>query len=41
MGFDLTEGPTMLSVGNGLTVGRNQKAGDEAWQEILMFINKN
>ncbi|MCK5370463.1 MAG: dienelactone hydrolase family protein [Cyclobacteriaceae bacterium] len=40
-GFDLTEGPTVLSVGNGLTVGRNPKAGNDAWKEILSFLNKN
>ena len=40
-GFDLTEGPTVLSVGNGLTVGRNEKAGKDAWQEIFKFLNKN
>jgi dienelactone hydrolase len=40
-GFDLTEGPTVLSIGNGLTIGRNSKAGDEAWQEILTFLGKN
>jgi dienelactone hydrolase len=40
-GFDLTEGPTILSVGNGLTVGRNIKAGNMAWEEILKFLKKN
>ena len=39
-GFDMTEGPTVLSVGNGLSVGRNPKAGDDAWQEILKFLSK-
>ena len=40
-GFDLTEGPTVLSVGNNLTIGRNEKAGKDAWQEIFKFLNKN
>jgi len=40
-GFDFTEGPSVLSVGDGITVGRNQIAGDEAWEEILYFINQN
>jgi len=40
-GFDLTEGPTVLSVGNGLTIGRNQEAGNNAWQEIFKFLNGN
>ena len=39
-GFDITEGPTVLSVGNGLTVGRNTKAGNNAWQEIFKFLKK-
>lgn len=38
-GFDFTEGPTKLSVGNGLTIGRNAKAGNNAWQEIFTFLN--
>jgi dienelactone hydrolase len=40
-GFDFTEGPSVLSVGNGLTVGRNSIAGNEAWKEILIFLNQN
>jgi dienelactone hydrolase len=40
-GFDLTEGPSMLSVGNGLTIGRNEKAAIEAWDEIFTFLDKN
>ncbi|MDU8886927.1 dienelactone hydrolase family protein [Yeosuana sp. MJ-SS3] len=40
-GFDLTEGPKMLSVGNNLTIGRNQKAGDDAWNKIFKFLKKN
>ena len=40
-GFDLTEGPSMLPVGNGLTIGRNLKAGNKAWEEIFKFLEKN
>jgi dienelactone hydrolase len=40
-GFDFTEGPRELSVGDGLTIGRNQKAGNEAWREILIFLKQN
>ncbi len=40
-GFDFTEGPIELSVGNGLTVGRNQEAGNKAWQEIFAFLKLN
>ena len=31
-GFDMTEGTTVLSLGNGLTIGRNSKAGNRAWK---------
>ena len=37
-GFDMTEGPEILSVGGGLTVGRNPTAGDQAWEEIFAFL---
>ena len=40
-GFDMTEGPTILSVGNGLTIGRNLKAGNNAWKEIFNFLKNN
>jgi dienelactone hydrolase len=40
-GFDLTEGPTELTVGPNLTIGRNSKAGYSAWIEILKFLNRN
>lgn len=37
-GFDLTEGPEVLTIGGGMTVGRNAAAGEEAWNEILAFL---
>ncbi|WP_370477336.1 dienelactone hydrolase family protein [Tamlana flava] len=40
-GFDLTEGPTVLPVGKNLNIGRNQKAGDNAWNEIFNFLENN
>ena len=40
-GFDFTEGPTILSVGNGLTIGRNEIAGNDAWKEIFKFLDNN
>lgn len=39
-GFDMTEGPEALSVGNGFTIGRNSRAGNNAWKEILKFLKK-
>jgi dienelactone hydrolase len=39
-GFDLTEGPTALSIGNGFTIGRNSEAGNNAWNEIINFLKK-
>jgi dienelactone hydrolase len=40
-GFDLTEGPEALSIGGGMTVGRNQSAGEQAWDEIFSFLRMN
>lgn len=37
-GFDFTEGPEVLSIGGGRTVGRNPTAGEKAWDEILGFL---
>ncbi len=39
-GFDMTEGPAMLPIGGGLTVGRDPAAGREAWRRILMFLTR-
>ncbi len=40
-GFDFTEGPEVLSIGGGMTVGRDRTAGKEAWEEILAFLGRN
>jgi dienelactone hydrolase len=37
-GFDFTEGPEVLSIGGGMTVGRNPTAGEAAWKEIFAFL---
>lgn len=37
-GFDFTEGPEVLPIGGGLTVGRNPTAGEDAWKEIFAFL---
>lgn len=37
-GFDMTEGPEVVPVGEGLTVGRNPTAGVAAWKEIFAFL---
>lgn len=39
-GFDFTEGPEVLSIGGGMTVGRNPSAGEEAWKEIFAFLGR-
>jgi dienelactone hydrolase len=39
-GFDFTEGPEVLPIGGGMTVGRNPTAGAEAWREIFAFLGK-
>ena len=40
-GFDFTEGPERLDLGNGLTLGRNKEAEEKAWQQIIYFLNQN
>jgi dienelactone hydrolase len=40
-GFDFTEGPEVLQIGGGMTVGRNPAAGQSAWEEIFSFLGKN
>lgn len=37
-GFDFTEGPEVLPIGGGMTVGRNPGAGEQAWEEIFAFL---
>jgi dienelactone hydrolase len=39
-GFDFTEGPEVLPIGGGMTVGRNPIAGEEAWEEIFAFLRR-
>jgi dienelactone hydrolase len=39
-GFDFTEGPEVLAIGGGMTVGRNSRAGEEAWGEIFAFLTR-
>ena len=40
-GFDMPEGPELLPIGHGMTVGRNEQAGKDAWQEMLSFLGKH
>ncbi|MFQ5528468.1 MAG: hypothetical protein ACE5GX_19715 [Thermoanaerobaculia bacterium] len=40
-GFDLVEGPEILEIGGGMTVGRNPTAGMEAREEIFAFLSRN
>ncbi len=39
-GFDLTEGPELLDIGRGMTLGRNPQAGEAAWKEIFRFLER-
>jgi dienelactone hydrolase len=39
-GFDFTEGPEVLPIGGGMTVGRNPIAGENAWLEIFSFLGR-
>lgn len=40
-GFDFTEGPEVLPIGGGMTVGRHPSAGEAAWSEIFAFLRAN
>lgn len=37
-GFDLVEGPEVLAIGGGMTVGRDPRASEAAWAEIFAFL---
>jgi hypothetical protein len=37
-GFDFTEGPEVLPIGGGMSVGRHPAAGEEAWEELFAFL---
>jgi len=37
-GFDMTEGPEVLQLAEGITIGRNERAGEEAWRELFAFL---
>jgi dienelactone hydrolase len=37
-GFDVTDAPPALSIGNGMTVGYQKEAADAAWGRILSFL---
>ncbi len=37
-GFDFSEGPEVMSIGGGMTVGRNRAAGEKAWEAIFEFL---
>ena len=39
-GFDMTEGPEVLDIGGGMTLGRNDEAGEAAWSEIFRFLDE-
>jgi dienelactone hydrolase len=39
-GFDMTEGPEVLDLGGGMTLGRNDEAGAAAWSEIFRFLEE-
>ncbi len=39
-GFDMTEGPVVLDIGGGMTLGRNDEAGEAAWLEIFRFLKE-
>jgi len=41
LGRRAAEGPEVLSIGGGMTVGRNPTASEQAWEEIFAFLGEN
>ena len=39
-GFDLDEGPSVLDVGGGFTVGRDPEAAEASWREVAVFLEQ-
>lgn len=40
-GFDIEDAPTELDIGNGKTIGYQEKAAEGTWQEILSFMSRS
>jgi dienelactone hydrolase len=38
-GFDIEGAPSVLDIGNGMTVGYQEKAANDAWQKLIGFIS--
>lgn len=39
-GFDISDAPPVLDIGNGMTIGFQQSAAEAAWREILAFLSE-
>jgi dienelactone hydrolase len=40
-GFDIIGAPSVLEIGNGMTIGYQRAAAEESWRPILAFISKH
>ncbi len=38
-GFDVSDAPSVLDIGNGMTVGYKKEAADASWLAILQFLS--
>ena len=39
-GFDIMAAPEVLAIGNGMTIGFQQRAAEQAWLEMLRFLSR-
>jgi dienelactone hydrolase len=40
-GFDVSDAPPVLNIGNGLTAGYSKSAAEASWQDILAFLTEH
>lgn len=39
-GFDISDAPEALDIGNGMTIGFQRRAAEQAWREMLEFLSR-
>jgi dienelactone hydrolase len=40
-GYDISDAPPVMDIGNGMSIGYQKKAAEESWREILVFLSKH
>lgn len=40
-GFDIVDAPSIVDIGNGMTVGYQKEAAEASWREILAFLSRD